>query len=55
MKDIKPVAMLLATSYGLAVSNSDAEVELCDFESLFPKDDDGESKYERREIDKDVC
>jgi hypothetical protein len=55
IKDIKRVVMLLATSYGLAVSNSDAEVELCDFESLFPKDDDGESKYERREIDKDVC
>ena len=55
LKDIKPVAMLLATSYGLAVSKSDEEVELCDFESLFPKDDGGESIYERREIDKDVC
>lgn len=55
LKDIKPVAMLLATSYGLAVSNSDSEVELCDFESLFPKLDTDEYANERREIDKDVC
>lgn len=55
LNDIKPVAMLLTTSYGLAVSQSDAEVELCDFESLFPKDDESESLKERREIDKDVC
>ena len=55
LKDIKPVAMLLATSYGLAVSKSDAEVELCDYDSLFPKDDESDSLNERREIDKDVC
>lgn len=45
---------LLTTAYGLSVSESDSEVVLCDLDYLLdssPK----EEKYDKDEIDKDVC
>ena len=45
---------LLTTAYGLAVSEDDRDVELCDIDTLLGqnKKEDG---HEKREIDKDVC
>ena len=57
MKDKKQVGKLfnlLTTAYGLAVSEDDRDVELCDIDTLLGqnKREDG---HEKREIDKDVC
>lgn len=45
---------LLTTAYGLSVCHDDNEVVLCDFDSIFARFTNNE-KYEREEIDKDVC
>lgn len=45
---------LLTTSYGLAVSEEDSEIVLCDYENLFTQNNN-EKRYGKDEIDKDVC
>ena len=45
---------LLTTSYGLAVSEEDSEIVLCDYANLFTQNNN-EKRYGKDEIDKDVC
>ncbi len=53
-KNVMKLANLLTTSFGLSVSEDDHEVVLCDFNSLFSNFTNNE-RYEKEEIDKDVC
>jgi rRNA maturation protein Rpf1 len=49
------LANLLTTAFGLSVAESDNEVTLCDFDTLFAKTGSENGDDERQEIDKDVC
>lgn len=49
------LANLLTTAFGLSVAESDNEVTLCDFDTLFAKTGSESGDGERQEIDKDVC
>lgn len=49
------LASLLTTAFGLSVVESDDDVTLCDFNSLFAGSGNNSSYGERQEIDKDVC
>ena len=46
---------LLATAYGLSVCDSDGDVVLCDLDTIFSQYTKKEVRYEKDEIDKDVC
>lgn len=49
------LANLLTTAFGLSVADSDEEVILCDFNTLFAGSGNKSGYGEKQEIDKDVC